>query len=402
MLGVLNIVNKYFWKSWSGPFFAFMVAPVITILSMSLFVPPVIIIANALSIPVICIGVTIFPQTIFEFQKSVILKRIAVANVKQTIFVSAIFIYFTSFMIIAVILNLSITSLYVYILYGNSYDFNKVSFSSTYGLVDWWSWIFSQILTIILSLSIGFMNANIFKNVLAIQTSGVLIIIASMFVGGALVPFSMVINIPILNYLSYILPFRYTSALGVESWFAHVDHFFSNQSISLKSISIDSQTTNAFSELIKWLSSSSASNYVFGDYDKESGVFNSLNTDELTKFLTERSEYSKIRITFIDWNKGLLFQTNLKKIIDESLNKEYIEIKATQSLFNFRKSNIWNIHSPFMQLESSMNISVDKTIPNIKTLWVNWQKILSFSLPFVFTGLSLFISTGKFRWNLRG
>ncbi len=400
MLGVLNIINKYFWKSWSGPFFTFIIAPIIMIISMSLFSSPIVILANALSIPIICTGVTIVPQTIFEFKSSVILKRIGVTDVKPILFMTSIFIYFTSFMIVSVILNLLISMLYVYLVFGNdSSKFGQTDFYSIYNSADYLSWTLAQLLTIFLSLSIGFVTASILKSVLAIQTAGLIIIIGAMFVGGALVPFSMVANIPILKYLAYLMPFRYTSALGIESWFANINNLFhySNYQIDISQFNFSSTDTQT-DMLIKIAASKYGSSAIPGHFVLNSNTGNYVFEPIQTIGGAILPPDNEFYITFIDSGKGFVYQTSIEQL----KNTEQTFILPTNSLFNFQTSNIWQINNPFMQVVASMGANINQSIPEIQEIFVNIDKILSFVMPFVFMGLFFGTSTANFKWNSRG
>lgn len=400
MLGVLNIINKYFWKSWSGPFFTFIIAPLIMIICMSLFTLPTIILANALSIPIICTGAIIVPQTIFEFRNSVILKRIGATNVKPIVFMGAIVLYFTSFMIISLIVNLLVSMLYIYIVYGNEPTFGKVDFYGIYNSPDYLSWSFAQFLTICMSLSIGFLSASVLKSVLAIQTFGLLLIIASMFVGGAMVPFSMVVDIPVLRYLSYITPYKYTSELAIESWFANINNVLNANEYKymFQQLAAWDPSTDVAIKMQTLLSLQTNHGYLIGEY-QENGVFKFLTSEELATHIV-KNELDKIPITYIDAGKGFIYKLNANLIINGSDIQR--TVNPYTSLFNFKKSNIWDTNIGFMQVAASMGTNLNQAIPSIKELWIGAEKILAFVMPFVFTGLAFGVSTINFKWNSRG
>ncbi len=397
MLGVLNIINKYFWKSWSGPFFTFAIAPLVMIVSMSLYSSPIVILANALSIPIICCGATIVPQTIHEFKSSVILKRIGVSDVRPVLFMVAVFVYFTSFMVVSVVLNLLISVLYVYLTYGNDPAFGKVDYFSIYNSADYASWAMSQLLTIALALSVGFFASSVLRSVLAIQTTGIVVIIVAMFVGGALVPFSMVADNGILRSVSYLLPFRYTSALGIESWFANVNGLFADHAaygIDAGQFGIQPADTAA-AILGKLNDSAYGAGVVPGRYvlDPATGnyVFGSLNP--LADPAIPENEFY---VTFVDSGKGFVYQTTIARLRLGGV------LLPEASLFNFDASNVWQINNPFMQVISSMGTTLKQDIPDIKEVFAPADKALSFAMPWVFMLFFFGVAAANFKWNVRG
>ncbi|WP_155947917.1 hypothetical protein [Mycoplasmoides pirum] len=313
---------------------------------------------------------------------------------------TSIFIYFTSFMIVSVILNLLISMLYVYLVFGNdSSKFGQTDFYSIYNSADYLSWTLAQLLTIFLSLSIGFVTASILKSVLAIQTAGLIIIIGAMFVGGALVPFSMVANIPILKYLAYLMPFRYTSALGIESWFANINNLFhySNYQIDISQFNFSSTDTQT-DMLIKIAASKYGSSAIPGHFVLNSNTGNYVFEPIQTIGGAILPPDNEFYITFIDSGKGFVYQTSIEQL----KNTEQTFILPTNSLFNFQTSNIWQINNPFMQVVASMGANINQSIPEIQEIFVNIDKILSFVMPFVFMGLFFGTSTANFKWNSRG
>lgn len=387
MLGILNILNKYFWKSITGPFFTFILGGLVMLASMALYNLPTLILGNALSVPIICMGSIVVPHTIFQFRQSVILKRIGVANIKPSMFIFITLIYFIVLMMISSTINLLISMIYIYGLYGNNNTTGKLSFFNAYNGVNYGSWIYSQLITIFLSLSLGMFFSSILHNTLAIQTIGLLVIIASLIFGGSLVPFSMIEDNKILRSLSYIVPFRYTTATNTETWFSNIQNILINSEFTFNHIDI----TDVEKAINKILSN----NYMLGKYENN-GNFISISINDAINNITKGCA-SLVNLTYLDINRGLIFETTLDQI-----SKNSITLPATGSLFNFSKSNIWNIYDPFMQVKSTIGMSLNYNAPNIGTLWVLTDKILNLVLPYIFISIFTFIAIWQFKWNNRG
>ena len=393
MLGILNIINKYFWKSWTGPFFAFVVSPLIVIISMSLFNMPTIILPASLSVPIICIGAIVVPQTVFEFKQSIILKRIGVTDIKPGVFMLALIIYFISFMILSTALNLAIVMAFFYGVYGNDNVAGQINFYNTFASPDYLSWIYVELLTMALALSIGLFSASAFKSVLAIQTCGLLMIIVSLMLGGALVPFSLLSESPILRNVSYIVPFTYTSSMTIEAWFGNMNEVFENSTYTFERLNVSVGPMNAFQVWTQL----ATKNYVLGYYDTL-GNFVNYSTQEISQGLLNGGQ--GLSVVHIDANRGLLFQTTLDKL--SATGTANLTVNPTNSIFNFDNSNIWDMNSTFFQVSNSMGLSHSQGMPKMQLLWTGVVKVVNQVMPYVFMIVCYLCATLNFTWSNRG
>lgn len=92
MRATLVLINKYFWRGYIGPIFAYII-PVILTLFIGRIVGPQFMIPGAYLIPTLCILLVFMPQTVFEFKNSSILKRIGSTPIKPYKFLLAIAIF---------------------------------------------------------------------------------------------------------------------------------------------------------------------------------------------------------------------------------------------------------------------------------------------------------------------
>ena len=233
MKSIIKLINLHFWKSMLAPFFAF-IFPIIFIVILGLLLGYDQLLGGALSIPSMTVGLIAMPQAIFEFKKSVLLKRIGVTKVKPWMFLLAISLYYVGIMLLStafcIVMSLAI--------FSSNWNEGKEmldnfpidnagtklatimtpTFHQMLQNVNWGEFIWALFMNIFVATSIGLMLVSILKSSLAIQALGIPILIISQFLSAQVLPIPMVREVDAMWYLSYISPFKYSTGLMIESW----------------------------------------------------------------------------------------------------------------------------------------------------------------------------------------
>ena len=238
MLAIIKMINLHFWKSIFGPFFAF-IFPIIFIAILGTLLGYDQVFAGSLAIPAMAVGLTAMPQAIFEFKKSVLLKRIGVTKIKPWMFLLAIALFYVLVMFVAtffcVAIGIAIFSGYmnsgreiannlsmpISIANTNSnimYNLYAPSLKTVLDTVNWGGFIWGTIMNIIVSVSIGLFLVSVVKTSLGIQALGIPILIISQFLSAQVLPLGMVKSVGAMWGLSYITPFKYSTGLFLESF----------------------------------------------------------------------------------------------------------------------------------------------------------------------------------------
>lgn len=224
MKPIIYIINSHFWKSITGPFFAF-AFPVIFIAILGTLLGFDQVLGGILSIPTVTVSLTILPVALFEFKSSSLLKRIGVTSIKPWMFMAAISSYYILVMILGTIFTLSMAMI-IFSPYWNEgrlieevpIKIYSASFKDTLANVNWGGFIWSHIMNILVSTSLGLLVSSLCKSSLSIQGVSIPILILSEFLAAQVLPIAMVRNIDALYFVSYITPFKYSTGLIIESW----------------------------------------------------------------------------------------------------------------------------------------------------------------------------------------
>ncbi len=231
MKSIIKLINLHFWKSMLAPFFAF-IFPIIFIVILGLLLGYDQLLGGALSIPSMTVGLIAMPQAIFEFKRSVLLKRIGVTKVKPWMFLLAISLYYVGIMLLStafcIVMSLAI--------FSNNWNEGlkwknvRIDTMGTIGTiitptfyqmlqnVNWGEFVWALFMNIFVATSIGLMLVSILKSSLAIQALGIPILIISQFLSAQVLPIPMVREVDAMYYLSYISPFKYSTGLMIDSW----------------------------------------------------------------------------------------------------------------------------------------------------------------------------------------
>lgn len=231
MKSLLILINSHFWKSGFGPFFAF-IFPIIFIAILGSLLGYQNIFGGALAISSMSVALTAMPQAIFEFKRSVLLKRIGVTPIKPWMFlvVAALFYFFIMFIATfwVIVIGIAIFSgnmnvgkemaVLPAIEGGDPTPVMSPTLLNYLQNVNWGGFVWGLIMNIMIGVSIGLLIVSTVKSTLAIQAIGLPVLIISQFLAAQVLPLYMINEIEAMKYLSFLTPFKYSTSLMLESW----------------------------------------------------------------------------------------------------------------------------------------------------------------------------------------
>ncbi|MDI4567811.1 MAG: hypothetical protein E7Y34_01880 [Mycoplasma sp.] len=228
---------KYYFKSFYGPFINFLM-PIILIFLLANIIALHYIIPGVISAGTMIIGLFSLPIAIVELKTSVLLKKIQSFPVKKNDLTFSIIIFFLFQIVITTLWIL----FFVYFLYLPSYIWIK-NFYEADDLKNWWEkvsqyfysesikrlykvffqnmkeglywlvFIYGGVLNGVLSIAIGIAIASISSSLLKVNVLALMIIFPFLFLSGQFVPPQILEKYSFLEYLSYFVPYRYTTLL---------------------------------------------------------------------------------------------------------------------------------------------------------------------------------------------
>ena len=225
------LINTTFWNGIFGPFFSF-VFPIIFITILGNMLGYNQILGGSFIVPSMSVAMCSMPQAIFEFKKSSLLKRIGVTPIKPSLFLFITSLYYFVAMFISIFWCILFSMLIFGINYwdtgkeifsiANSTKIFAMNFKDTLNNVDWFGFIWGQTFSILIGISIGIFLASIGKSTISIQTTGISILITSMFLAVTVIPLGLVREEKAFWYVGYILsPFKGASNMVLESWYGN-------------------------------------------------------------------------------------------------------------------------------------------------------------------------------------
>ncbi len=255
------LINKKFWQGISGPIFAYAFSGIfVGIYGYIMLASGNIItfkqsLAGVIALQVMSVGINSTPQALNEFKTSVLLKRIGATPIKPWMFVVTTALYYAFIMFTVALWML----LWVVIWFG-AYQITAANGMGVHGIVthigqtppiytnlfqvifntqhdtyalavqgggyvavdnptiSWGGFFLSIIYTDIVAIFIGVAIVSLTKSAGRVQAISMPIFFLSMFLSGQLFPMSTICQNEVLNGISYISPFRYTTGLIQMSW----------------------------------------------------------------------------------------------------------------------------------------------------------------------------------------
>lgn len=236
MRSTLSLINKYFWRGYIGPIFAYFVPLVLTIF-IGRITGPSLIVPGVFIIPFLSILLIFMPQSIFEFRNSTLIKRIGNTPIKPIRFLLAIAI-FNSIIVISAFLFIFLCSFIIFYdslsdtldpikLLDGSFIY-RPTFMFMIKHADWGSYIYSQLVLIVETILIGLIFSSIARSSLFIQATGISVMLISLFLGPCVLPVSMVAKIDIVKWFGYFLPLKYPIASSIEAFTSGANGLINN------------------------------------------------------------------------------------------------------------------------------------------------------------------------------
>ncbi|MGL5591614.1 MAG: hypothetical protein ACRDCF_02660 [Mycoplasmoidaceae bacterium] len=230
MKSLYSLINNHFFKSIINPFFSFLF-PIIFVAILGLLLGYSSLLGGLIAMPSMTISLLVLPLTIFEFKNSVLLKRIAVTNIKPWMFLFAMISYYFLIIIIStittILLSMALFSQYwsvgeeISSITKPDGSIAKVlapSLSEYFANAEWGGIIWGVILNSLVGSSIGFLAVSFSKSSLILQGILIPVLILSQFLSAMVLPVAMIKEIDAIWYVTYISPFRYSSGLINESF----------------------------------------------------------------------------------------------------------------------------------------------------------------------------------------
>lgn len=205
---VYKLFNRYYIKSFFGPFFSF-VFPVMLYGILGSIMDPKYLFAGMIAMSALGTGMQGMPFSILELKKSVLLKRIGASPVKPAMFTIVIVTYFTA----TIILSILWLMIWALIFWQDTSIFQPMG-----TIVGFFGFLYGNVLNIIVSIAIGFTIASLAKSEVQVQTFGMLLYFPSTFLSGQFISIDSIANSEVMNWISRFVPFRYTTMIIVESW----------------------------------------------------------------------------------------------------------------------------------------------------------------------------------------
>ncbi len=236
MNALFSLINNHFFKSIINPFFAFLF-PAIFVGILGMMLGYSALLGGLIAIPSMTIALFVLPFTIFEFKSSVLLKRIAVTNIKPWMFLFAMITYYFAIVIVSTIITI-LLSMALFSQYwtkgeliSKSQIVNPVlpgvtsnlevyapSLQEYFMKASWGGIIWGVIMNSLIGSAIGFLVVSFAKSSLILQGVLLPILILSQFLSAMVLPISMVQSIEAIWGLTYASPFRYSTGLINESF----------------------------------------------------------------------------------------------------------------------------------------------------------------------------------------
>ncbi|WP_156768863.1 hypothetical protein [[Mycoplasma] mobile] len=266
---LVSLINSYYWYSFFGPFFSF-IFPIIILGILGTIFGYETLLGGGLVLPTMATGLISLPLALFEFKRSVLLKRIGATPINTRTFLLILGLYYLFLMII----SLFWTMLMYLAIFNEFWETGRTiitaqipqiptqisepvtipileipikseSLKDLFANVEWSGFLYSHFISMILSITIGFAIVSVSKNVLTLQAIGISIFIFSMFLAAQVIPIANIFNNEIMWFLGFVVsPFKSVSAQSIEAFNGSaVSIIFENPS---PNISIVLQSTKTF------------------------------------------------------------------------------------------------------------------------------------------------------------
>lgn len=373
MPATLKLINKYFWRGYIGPVFAYGI-PLLLVLFIGRIIGPEYIIPGAFAIPTLSTLLVFMPQTVFEFKNSSILKRIGATPIKPWIFLISIALF--NFVIVAsafLFIFLACFAIFYDSLAGvveaiPMSPYFRPDFMYMIKHADWGNFIYASVLMMILAISIGLFIASVSRSTLFIQSIGVSLLLIVLFVGPVILPMSMVADIPVIKYVGYLVPLKYSIGLVIESFTTGLkDSIINISGSNIWNVTVPYEVFVIFSSS----DNVGSTTIVFETYDKLLNLIMPWLFLLLFSYLTSVtfSWSNRGRVTY-KWNTALITFRAIKTRINnkknaisnsnkrDSKNKNIIEIHNIKKIFKVKGHTVVANNDISFNIERGKNLAI--------------------------------------------
>lgn len=166
-------------------------------------------VAGVAIVNIISVGMFVIPQTIIEFKTSVLLKRIGATDIHPFFFVSAVIIMGLIMSIISFLLTLLWGGIY----FGQTYGWKNIALPNQIAIsIPWILIIF------VTAIGMGLMLAAMLKTMTSYFAVTNVLYLPIAYLSGSILPIDLIIKTPVLNIISYLSPFKYSTLPYFNCW----------------------------------------------------------------------------------------------------------------------------------------------------------------------------------------
>lgn len=448
-LGILAIINKHFWKSFVGPFFAFGY-PIIFVAILGTIFGYEMILGSTITIGPVAIACISLPTAIFEFKKSTILKRIGASSIKPKSFLAYTAIFYLIIMICSGLWTMLVALMFFceYFKTGrslgtiNNIKIGEASLNITlygssikemFSRIFWPGYIFSFVIIIFVSISVGLFIISVSKSVLTIQAIGCSLLIITMFLSGQVLPISQISNIKGMWYVSYLTPFKSAIIQNTISFQGQASLSNEYNIASIKAtLNIGNEIKNI--DLLKPFSTADSSNKIYTIEELQKYIEGVAKYANLLKEANSKQDpIAKFTILkFLNQQKDLFLANNNALPANTPIGIKYSQYNIFNINNEYKTLNILNVYQPvilkystiaeafnqngldqllknnefanyFKFLDSSYIQFSNNVLSNdsLTKIGSKTENLLNFILPWIWIVILSLLSIKTFAWNTR-
>ena len=210
MRSTFKLINSYFWKTFYGPILSF-IFPIILLGILGNIFKVEYVYPGIIAMSFLFIGLLSLPLTIMELKQSSLFKYIGSSPVNPLKFTLVVigFYVFVAF-ISTIIILISTMSIFYYAVFTQSGYRNGILGGITSGSGSF-SFLLSILVHLIFVITVGLLISTISKTPQQSLTIGLIILIPSIFLSGMILSVDIIAQSPALNWISRLIPFRYST-----------------------------------------------------------------------------------------------------------------------------------------------------------------------------------------------
>ncbi|CAM9112276.1 ABC transporter permease [Mycoplasma todarodis] len=218
MRATFKLLNAYFWKTYYGPILVF-IFPTLLLTIMGNVMRIEYVFPGILAMVTLFIGIQVMPLGIMELKGSTLFKYIGSTPVNPKRFVGAVILYYVLLNILALLIIIVLGGAIFYkdVFAGSGEKFIASGikhglYSGIFSAKGFFSFIFANLLHIVMTLAIGLAIATFSKTPQQALTIGLIVVLPSMFLSGMVITVDVIARSTVMQWLSRLIIFRYTTA----------------------------------------------------------------------------------------------------------------------------------------------------------------------------------------------